>query len=180
MAVTKMSSYKSSDIKAYLSNEVLVIERNGMISSMKISMMMIFLFWLVFFLVELLRKNSISVFVLIILLLFIGYNLYHVIKEISWMRSFKRLILEPSNMIIKINNKSHTYKNLTIKFIEFYGVTETSGVPFKRSKIVVNFELDNMNNRIIIDREARQKKVTVLKEILVHLGIRYEELYIGK
>lgn len=171
-----MLYYKSSDVKAYLSNEVLIIERNGMISIMKISLLMIFLSGMVFLLVELFRRNSIGIFILLILLLLIVYTLYHVIQEISWIRSFKRLLIKPSTMIIEINNKSHTYKNLILKFIEFYGVTETGGVPFKRSKIVVNYELDDVYHSVIIDREAHKKRRTVLKEILVHLGIKYEEV----
>lgn len=140
---------------------------------------MTFLFGMVFFLAELFVKNNIGVFIVISLMLLISYNLYYVIKEFFWMRSFKRLLIMPSTMMIEINNKSHIYKSLALKFIEYYGVTETGGVPFKRWKVVVNYELSDASHNVIIDREARKKKITVLKEILSHLGIRYEELVNG-
>ncbi|MFA9212740.1 MAG: hypothetical protein ACEQSR_02720 [Candidatus Methylacidiphilales bacterium] len=136
----------------FYDNKIEIIRRNLLVYLNTILLALSILFFLIFGVILVLDYN-ISLFVILLFVFVSLYLFWYLVTEIKWILLFKSLVIDfTKNDVKKNGNIVIPYSEIYFQIKQTVDLTETSGLPYTKWKIVLVITNKDKSEELLVQR----------------------------
>lgn len=158
----------------FYDNKIEIIRRNFFAYLNIILLSLSILFFLIFGVILVLDYN-ISLFIILLFVFVSLYLFWYFVTEIKWILLFKSLVIDfTKNEVKKNGDIVIPYSEIYFQIKQTIDLTETSGFPYTKWKIVLVITNKDKFEELLVQRGIKSiKKIRLILKILRKKNIRY-------